>query len=109
MTDSSNRPLSMPEAQAIAGTLDNLAVKYKAAAEAGLRPITAASVNEEIAKVLASVKNAKTFGAPEAELLAGKLEALAKKYTAASELDMRAPLAETIAGNLDALCKKYKG
>lgn len=109
MAENSNRPLSMPEAEAIAGTLDNLAKKYKAAAETGLRPLTAATVNEEIAKVLASVKDIKSFGPPEAELLAGKLEALAKKYTAASEIDLRAPLAETIAGNLDALCKKYKG
>lgn len=109
MSDDKSRPLSMPEAEAISGTLDNLAKKYKAATEVGLRPITAKTVNDEIANVLAEIKETKSFGIPEAELLAGKLESLAKKYKNAGELDLRAPLAETIKGTLDALCKKYTG
>lgn len=108
MTDKGSKGISLPKAELISGTLFDLAKKYKAAADVGLRPVTPEKVAEDIARLSAEVKARGAITVPDAEYIAGTLDALGKKYKAAAEMDLRAPAAEVISGTLDDVAKKYK-
>lgn len=96
--------VALPQAQTIAGTMDDLAKKYKAAVDIGLKPVTPEAVASELAAVAARVR---AGGLPEIAAVAGTLDDLAKKYKGASEINFDVPIVDTVAGTLDDLAKKY--
>lgn len=101
-----SKDLPLPQAQAIAGTLEDLAVKYKAGADLGFRPISREAVATELNNLAAKVR---AGGLPEIETVIGTLDDLAKKYKGAVDMNVRLPAVETIAGTLEDLAKKYHG
>jgi len=102
--------LPSPTATTIAGTLDELAKKYKAVADMDMRAPSSETVAKELQKIAKQVEESgKSFGAPEAYTIAGSLDALCKKYKAAADFDFSVPTATNISGTIDELAKKYKG
>ena len=109
MDKAGKKRIELPEARVIAGSIAEMGNKYTAASVGLTRGVAPAQVAQDIKELADKFRAAEKLGLPEAETVAGTLDALAKKYHASSEKEFSIPEAKVIAGTLDALAKKYKG